>query len=72
MSRSESVRQGRGRTMDRELADRGTIALARGRHGLDEEQPAAYKDVNDVVNVVDQGALSQKFLRLRPLDVIKG
>ena len=43
-----------------------------GRHGLDEEQPTAYKDVNEVVNVVHQAGLSKKVLRLRPLGVIKG
>ena len=37
-----------------------------------EEQPAAYKDVDVVVDVVNRAGLSTKVARLRPLGVIKG
>ena len=39
---------------------------------LAEEQPAAYKDVDVVVDVVHRAGLSLKVARLRPLGVIKG
>ncbi|NDH95287.1 MAG: hypothetical protein EBZ13_12315, partial [Planctomycetia bacterium] len=42
------------------------------REGLAEEQPAAYKDVDVVVDIVHRAGLSQKVARLRPLGVIKG
>jgi tRNA-splicing ligase RtcB len=66
------VRASRGRRIDRELAEQGVVARARGWKGLAEEQPAAYKDVNMVVDVVQEAGLSQKVARLRPIGVIKG
>jgi len=48
------------------------IARARGFKGLAEEQPAAYKDVDLVVDVVDKAGISKKVARLRPVGVIKG
>ncbi len=50
----------------------GIIARARGHKGLAEEQPAAYKDVDHVVDVVDKVGISRKVARLRPVGVIKG
>lgn len=37
-----------------------------------EEMPSAYKDVADVVNVVDRAGISKKVLKLKPMAVIKG
>ncbi len=72
MSRHEAIRQARGRSIQKELAAKGIIARAKSREGLDEEQPAAYKDVNQVVEVVHQAGLSKKVCRMRPRGVIKG
>jgi tRNA-splicing ligase RtcB len=72
MSRTEAVRRAQGRRIDRELESRGVIALARSRKGLDEEQPAAYKDVDLVVEVVHRAGLAKKVARMRPIGVIKG
>ncbi len=72
MSRGAAIRAAKGRSIRRELEDRGVIARARGRTGLDEEQPDAYKDVLQVVEVLHQAGISQKVAKLRPLGVIKG
>jgi len=72
MSRQAAIRAARGRSIQKELADRGIIARYRGRHALDEEQPDAYKDVNLVVGVVDRAGLSRKVCRMRPMGVVKG
>jgi tRNA-splicing ligase RtcB len=72
MSRTEAVRRAAGRRIDKELDARGIIALARGHKGLAEEQPAAYKDVDHVVDVVHAAGISKKVARLRPVGVIKG
>ncbi len=72
MSRTQAVRSAQGRSIKKELQQKGIYALARGRHGLDEEQPAAYKDVNLVVDVVERAGLAGKVARMRPLGVIKG
>jgi len=72
MSRGAAIRASRGRSIKKELAERGVIARARGRTGLEEEQPDAYKDVNQVVAVLHAAAISHRVARLRPLGVIKG
>jgi len=72
MSRTAAVRASRGRRIDRELAELGVVVRARSLRGLAEEQPAAYKDVDLVVDVVQKAGLSQKVARMRPIGVIKG
>jgi tRNA-splicing ligase RtcB (3'-phosphate/5'-hydroxy nucleic acid ligase) len=72
MSRTAAVKLAAGRRIDRELDAIGIIARARGHKGLAEEQPAAYKDVDHVVDVVDKVGISKKVARLRPVGVIKG
>jgi len=72
MSRKAAVRHAEGRRIDRELAVHGVIARARSWRGLAEEQPDAYKDVDQVVEVVDRAGLAKKVARLRPIGVIKG
>lgn len=72
MSRTAAVKLAAGRRIDKELEGIGVIARARGYKGLAEEQPAAYKDVDHVVDVVDRVGISRKVARLRPVGVIKG
>jgi tRNA-splicing ligase RtcB len=72
MSRKAAVQDARGRRIDRELAEKGIIARCRSWKGLAEEQPAAYKDVSLVVEVVHQAGLAKKVARLRPIGVVKG
>ncbi len=72
MSRKAAVREAQGRRIDRELAEKGIIVRGRSSKGLAEEQPAAYKDVNQVVDVVDRAGLAKKVARLRPIGVVKG
>jgi tRNA-splicing ligase RtcB len=72
MSRTAAVKDAHGRQIDRELEEMGIIARARSRRELPEEQPKAYKDVDAVVDIVQQAGLSKKVARLRPVGVIKG
>ncbi|MBX6316000.1 MAG: RtcB family protein [Isosphaeraceae bacterium] len=72
LSRTAAVKLAAGRRIDKELDAIGIIAKARGHKGLAEEQPAAYKDVDHVVEVVEQAGISKKVARLRPIGVIKG
>jgi tRNA-splicing ligase RtcB (3'-phosphate/5'-hydroxy nucleic acid ligase) len=72
MSRHEAIRRAAGRSIQKELAAKGIVARARSREGLAEEQPEAYKDVNEVVDVVHAAGLSKKVCRMRPVGVIKG
>jgi tRNA-splicing ligase RtcB len=72
MSRTAAKANVTGRKIEKELEARGVIAMASSRNGLAEEQPAAYKNVDDVVEVVHDANLSRKVARMRPIGVIKG
>jgi tRNA-splicing ligase RtcB len=72
MSRKAAVLAAGNRKVDRELEAMGVIARAQSRKGLAEEAPRAYKNVDDVVDVVDTAGLSKRVARMRPLGVIKG
>lgn len=72
MSRTAAVKEAAGRRIDKELEARGVIARAQSHKGLAEEQPKAYKNVDEVVEVVHQAGLSHKVARMRPIGVIKG
>jgi tRNA-splicing ligase RtcB len=72
MSRKAAIRAAKGRSIKRELADKGIYARYRGRTALDEEQPDAYKDIDVVVDVVAKAGLARPVCRLRPLGVVKG
>jgi len=72
MSRHQATKAAKGRDIARELEDRGIIVKGASRGTLVEEIPEAYKDVNDVVNVVHQAGISKKVVKLVPLGVIKG
>ncbi len=72
MSRTAAKMHATGRKIEKELEAKGVIAMASSRMGLAEEQPAAYKNVDHVVDVVHEANLSRKVARMRPVGVIKG
>ena len=72
MSRAQAKKASRGRSLEAELAEAGVTARYRGRGTFAEEMPYAYKDVADVIDVVDRAGISRKVARLRPMAVIKG
>jgi tRNA-splicing ligase RtcB len=73
LSRTAATKAAKGRNiLDELLKQSGVVARCRSREGLAEEQPAAYKDVDIVVDVVHRAGLSLKVARLKPLGVIKG
>jgi len=72
MSRAQAKRSARGRSLFGELEARGVYVMAAGMATVAEEMPEAYKDVADVVRVVDQAGLARRVVQLRPIGVIKG
>ena len=72
MSRTKAIKMGKGRNLIAELEERGIIVMARGRKTVLEEMPEAYKEVEDVVDVVHNAGIARKVARLRPIGVIKG
>jgi tRNA-splicing ligase RtcB len=72
LSRSMAVKTAKGRSIYRELEDKGIFVQSRGKETLKEEMPEAYKDVSQVVDVVHETGFATKVARLRPLGAIKG
>jgi tRNA-splicing ligase RtcB len=72
LSRTAAKRLSKGRSIQRELADKGILVRWTGRSTLAEEMPDAYKDISKVVGVVHGAGISRKVARLRPLAVVKG
>ncbi len=72
MSRMAALKHAASRRIDKELEARGVIARAQSKKVLAEEQPDAYKNLDDVVDVVHDAGLSKKVARMRPIGVIKG
>ena len=71
-SRSAAMRSIDREILLKELESKGIIVKASGRGTLVEEAPQAYKDVNDVVDVVHRAGISKRVCRMRPVGVIKG
>ena len=72
MSRAQAKRQVRGEKLKGELEYQGIAVRAGSMSGLAEEAPAAYKDVDRVVEVVHRAGIARKVARLEPFAVIKG
>jgi tRNA-splicing ligase RtcB len=72
LSRHEALRRSAGRSIAKELAAKGIEVIARVRKTLGEEMSEAYKDVSDVVSVMDGAGISRVVARLEPMCVIKG
>jgi len=72
MSRHQARKTVRGEQVRADLAAKGIVARSKSWKGLAEEYSGAYKDVADVVDVVERAGLARKVCRMRPLGVIKG
>jgi tRNA-splicing ligase RtcB len=72
LSRKAARRQIRGDQLRAELEAQGIQVRAGSMPGLAEEAPAAYKDIERVVDVVHRAGLAHKVAKLRPLAVMKG
>jgi tRNA-splicing ligase RtcB len=71
-SRTQATRTINEGVLLRELAAKGITVKASGRGTIAEEAPQAYKDINEVVDVVHNAGISKRVCRMRPLGVIKG
>ncbi|HEY6865742.1 MAG TPA: RtcB family protein [Candidatus Eisenbacteria bacterium] len=72
MSRTQAVKETRGRDLVAELLARGVRVRYEGRDTLREETSEAYKDVEQVVRVCQGAGLCRIVARLKPLVVVKG
>jgi len=72
MSRTQAMKASKGRAITREMAERGIVIMASGKGTLSEEIPEAYKNLDEVVDVVHRAGISRKVAKLRALGCIKG
>ncbi|HMA85592.1 MAG TPA: RtcB family protein [Desulfosalsimonadaceae bacterium] len=72
MSRKAAKKSAKGRSLEKELAEKGVITRWTGKSTLAEEMPEAYKNVTEVVDVVAGSGISKIVAKLRPIAVIKG
>lgn len=72
LSRGAAKRKFSGTDVKKLLRDQGVFVLGASKATVVEEMPFAYKDVAEVVEVVDKGRLASKVARIRPLGCVKG
>lgn len=72
LSRTAAKKQVRGETLQQDLTRRGIRIRAGSMSGLAEEAPFAYKEVEEVIAVVQGAGIARAVARLEPLAVIKG
>lgn len=62
----------KGRDVIDHMSKEGVMVLASSGRTVAEEMPDAYKDVDDVVEAVEEAALADRVAKLKPKLVIKG
>jgi len=72
MSRHAATRKISGKEVVESLEAKGIIVKCYSFRGIAEEAPTAYKNIDEVIEVVHQAKLSKKVVKLIPLAVIKG
>jgi tRNA-splicing ligase RtcB len=72
MSRTAAKKGRNAREVQERLEQQGILVRSETRDGILEEVPEAYKNVDQVIEVVHAAGLARKVARLRPMAVIKG
>jgi len=72
MSRARAKEEITESQLKKELEEHDVKFKAGSIKGMLEEGPRAYKDVEEIVRVVDELGISKKVARLKPLAVVKG
>jgi len=72
MSRRAATRQVNPKELIEKLKNKGILVRCWSLRGLAEEAPIAYKNIDNVVQVVHNAGLARKVAKLVPLAVIKG
>ncbi|MDD5012566.1 MAG: RtcB family protein [Candidatus Nanoarchaeia archaeon] len=71
-SRSKAMREIRGEEIKEGLSEKGIEVKAGSWKSLAEEAPEVYKDIDEVVKVVDELGISKKVAKMKPMAVVKG
>ena len=72
MSRTAARKNISNKRLFSEMKKKNIILKSRSKEGATEEAPGAYKDVNEIVDIVANIGLAEKVAKVKPLAVIKG
>jgi len=72
LGRREATRELSVNHVLKELESKGIKIMAKSKKGIVEEAPEAYKNVDKVVQIVDEIGISLKIAKCTPLGVVKG
>jgi len=72
MSRTAARKSAYAANAKQRLEEQGIIVRSETRDGITEEIPEAYKDVDEVIDVVHNAGLAKRVARLKPIGAIKG
>jgi tRNA-splicing ligase RtcB len=71
-SRHQAARHTNADVLRKDLEEHGILVRGSSRRGLAEENPEAYKDIDEVIEASHNAGLARKVARLVPLGVVKG
>ena len=72
MSRHQAKKNWKAQDVIKNLEKKGIIIKGHSLNGVSEEAPGAYKQVDDVVNVMHNTGIAKKVVKVKPLISIKG
>ncbi len=72
MSRAQARGRVRGHALRHHLESRGIVVRCRSESELAEEAPLAYKNVDEVIQVIEHADIARRVARVEPIAVIKG
>jgi tRNA-splicing ligase RtcB len=72
LSRAETKNRATGLSVLKALNEKGIALRASSVNAIVEEMPEAYKDVADVVSIVERAGIARRVARLEPVIVVKG
>lgn len=72
MSRSKAKSKIRGKELEKKMAEEGIYIKTASYSGLAEEAGFAYKNIDEVVEAVEEAGISQKIASFAPMGNIKG
>ncbi len=72
LSRKKAKHEIRGEMLRKELEKEGISIFSKSNVGLAEEAPIAYKNVEDVAEIIAKAGISKKIVQLKPIGVVKG
>jgi tRNA-splicing ligase RtcB len=72
MSRTKARKQWHGKTLQREMEERGVYVRTASWSGLAEEAGPAYKSIDEVVEATELAGISKRVVRFAPIGNVKG